>query len=124
MVMTNTTARKTRARQARSALLIATGLALALGLARAQATQNRKESRLEIASGGSINIVNGAGSVSLHSAPGRQVVVSYTAHSDKVEVDQNTTANNQRIELITHSLAGQKPTVEEAKVDYDITVPP
>ncbi|HEY3770442.1 MAG TPA: DUF4097 family beta strand repeat-containing protein, partial [Candidatus Angelobacter sp.] len=42
--------------------------------------------------------------------------------SDKVEVDQ-TSNNKQRVELRTHALADQKPTADEAKVDYDVTVP-
>jgi DUF4097 and DUF4098 domain-containing protein YvlB len=71
-----------------------------------------------------VNVVNAGGSVTLHSAPGHQVVVSYTIHSDKVEVDQGASANKQRVELLTHALAGQKPTPDEAKVDYDIAVPP
>ena len=99
-------------------------VAVALLLSSAYAADNRKESRLDIAPGGNITIVNNGGSVILHSAAsGRQVLIAYTTHSDKVEVDQNATADKQRIELLTHALAGQKPTADEARVDYEITVP-
>jgi hypothetical protein len=106
----------------RPALLLAlTGVTFTLCMAAAQAAENRKEARLDIAPGGNVNVVNAAGSVTLHSAPGRQVIVSYTTYSGKIEVDQN--ANRQRVEFRTHALAGQKPTADESRVDYDIAVP-
>jgi hypothetical protein len=124
-------ARVTRSRRIRrSALLLAAIVAVSFAaaqtfsLAAAQTAGNHKESRFDIAPGGNINVVNASGSVTLHSASsGHQVLVAYTTHSDKVEVDQNTTANKQRIELLTHALAGQHPTADEARVDYEITVP-
>ncbi|MGC2696547.1 MAG: DUF4097 family beta strand repeat-containing protein [Candidatus Angelobacter sp.] len=124
--LTSTAVFETRARRGgRSTLLVAaTGLTVVLCVGLAHAADNRKEAKIEIAPGGSVNIFNGDGSVTLHSAPGHQVLVSYVTHSVKVEVDQNSAANNQRVELITHALPGQKPTADEAKVDYDITVPP
>ncbi|HET9839637.1 MAG TPA: DUF4097 family beta strand repeat-containing protein [Candidatus Angelobacter sp.] len=104
----------------RSALLVAATLLLSS----AYAADTRKESRLDIAPGGNVTIVNNGGSVTLHSAgSGRQVLIAYTTHSDKVEVDQNATPDKQRIELLTHAIAGQKPTAEEARVDYELTVP-
>lgn len=117
-------ARKTRARHYRPAFLLAlTGITVTLCAVTAQAAENHKEARLDIVSGGSVNVVNAAGSVTLHSAPaGRQVIVSYTTYSGKIEVDQN--ANRQRVELRTHALAGEKPAADEARVDFDITVPP
>ena len=87
------------------------------------AADNRKEVRLDVAPGATINIVNSAGSVNLHSDNGRQLQLVYTTHSDKVEVDQNSTADKKRIEIVTHALPQQKPSAEEARVDYDITVP-
>jgi DUF4097 and DUF4098 domain-containing protein YvlB len=104
--------------------LIAAGLTLALCAALAHAADNRKEAKLDIAPGGNLTIVNAGGSVTLHSGTGHQVIAAYTTHSDKVEVDQTATENKQRVELLTHALPGQKPTADEAKVDYDITVPP
>jgi DUF4097 and DUF4098 domain-containing protein YvlB len=92
-------------------------------MAVAQTTENRKTAKIDIASGGSLNIVNGSGSVTLHSGSGHQVLVTYVVHSNKVEVDQNASPDKQRVELRTHALPGQKPTADEARVDYEITVP-
>jgi len=116
--------REMRARRSRAHRIAAAGLAVTLCAALAHAADSRQEARLEIAPGGNLTIVNAGGSVTLHSTAGRQVVVAYTTHSDKVEVDQITTENKQRLELRTHALPGQKPTADEAKVDYDVTVPP
>lgn len=104
-------------------MIVLAGAAAVLCAATAHAADTRKEAKLEIAPGGSVTIVNSGGSVTLHSAFGRQVVLAYTTHSDKIEVDHNATADKQRIELRSHTLAGQKPTADEAKVDFDITVP-
>ncbi|HZD92625.1 MAG TPA: DUF4097 family beta strand repeat-containing protein [Candidatus Sulfotelmatobacter sp.] len=115
----------TRARRSHHPVLLLalTGIAVSLCAAYAHAADNRKEIKLDVAPGGNVNIVNAAGSVTLYAAPGRQVVISYTTHSDKVEVDQGASASKGRLELRTHALAGQKPTAEEARVDYDIAVP-
>jgi DUF4097 and DUF4098 domain-containing protein YvlB len=121
----DTTACNRQMRRNCRALCLALALAGMAGLClAAHAAEGRKESRLEIAPAGTINIVNASGSVTVHSAPGHQVVLAYTTHSGKVEVDQTASANKQRLELLTHALDGQKPTTDEAKVDYDITVPP
>jgi len=92
---------------ARRALLLtaAAGLAVGICLSSARAAETR------------------GGSVTLHSGAGRQVVATYVIHSEKVEVDQNLSADKQRVELRTHVLPGDKPTADEAKIDYDITVP-
>src|SRR5258708_12499682 len=116
--------REMGAGRSRAHRIAAAGLAVTLCAALAHAAGSRQEARLEIAPGGTLTIVNAGGSVTLHSTAGRQVVVAYTTHSDKVEVDQITTENKQRLELRTHALPGQKPTADEAKVDYDVTVPP
>jgi len=109
-------------RHARMALATAS-LTLAMFAVAAQALDARKEAKIDIVAGGTVNIVTGGGSVTLRSGSGRQLLVAYTVHSDKVEVDQSSTASNQRVELRTHALAGHNPTAEEAKVDYEITVP-
>ncbi|HLY93163.1 MAG TPA: DUF4097 family beta strand repeat-containing protein [Candidatus Angelobacter sp.] len=117
---TNAAARIAARTASSSALLIA----LTLLLSSANAADNHKQSRLDIAPGGNVTIVNNGGSVTLHSAAsGHQVLIAYTTHSDKVEVDQNATPDKQRIELLTHAIAGQKPTADEARVDYELTVP-
>jgi hypothetical protein len=96
---------------------------LALGTVQALAADTRKEVRLEIAPGGMVNVVNNNGTVSIHGGTGRQVVAIYTTHSSKIEVDQNATPDKGRAELRTHALGDQHPTSDEARVDYDITVP-
>jgi DUF4097 and DUF4098 domain-containing protein YvlB len=119
-----TPATETQSPHARVALAIAcAAAALMLLTASARAADNHKESRLQIAPGGNVTVINPLGSVTLHSAPGRQVLVAYTTHSDKIEVDQ-TNPDQQRIELRSHALAGQKASAEEARVDFEITVPP
>ena len=107
------------------ALLATASLAIYFSAAAlaAHAADSRKEARIDIAPGGTVNIVSGGGSIALHSGAGRQLLVAYTVHSAKVEVDQSTTDNKQRVELLTHALPGEKPTADEAKVDYDVTVP-
>jgi len=116
------TAMKLITQSAARALLLTAASACVL-LSTAHATDTRKEAKIDIAPGGTLNIVNGGGSVALHSGAGHQLLVAYTVHSAKVEVDQNASANKQRVELLTHALPGEKPTADEAKVDYDVTVP-
>jgi DUF4097 and DUF4098 domain-containing protein YvlB len=103
------------------ALLVTASLTICLSAA--HAADSRKEARIDIAPGGTVNIVSGGGSIALHSGAGHQLLVSYTVHSAKIEVDQSSSDNKQRVELLTHALPGEKPTADEAKVDYDVTVP-
>jgi DUF4097 and DUF4098 domain-containing protein YvlB len=103
------------------ALLVTASLGICLSAA--HAADSRKEARIDIAPGGTVNIVSGGGSIALHSGPGRQLIVAYTVHSAKIEVDQSASDNKQRVELVTHALPGEKPTADEARVDYDVTVP-
>ena len=106
-----------------SRALLFTAASLGICVCAAHAADTRKEARIDIAPGGTVNIVSGGGSIALHSGAGHQLLVTYTVHSAKVEVDQNISANKQRVELLTHALPGEKPTADEAKVDYDVTVP-
>src|SRR5437764_13965682 len=102
-------------------LLLTAGLGICFSAA--HAADSRKEARIDIAPGGTVNIVSGGGSIALHSGAGRQLLVTYAMHSAKIEVDQSASENKQRVELLTHALPGEKPTADEARVDYDITVP-
>jgi DUF4097 and DUF4098 domain-containing protein YvlB len=124
MLETLMTDRIQSAQQSRRALLLATAVSLSIGIsmATAQAAETRKEAKIDIAAGGALNIVNNGGAVTLRSG-GHQVVVTYITHSEKIEVDQNISGNKQRVELRTHALPNEKPNSDEAKVDYDITVP-
>jgi DUF4097 and DUF4098 domain-containing protein YvlB len=122
MTMTNRSQTATRARHALLSTAAA-ALTACIFLSSAHAAETRKEAKIDIAPGGTVNIVSGGGSVVLHSGNGRQVLATYTVHSDKIEVDQNSSADKQRVELRTHALPGQQPTTDEARVDYDVTVP-
>jgi DUF4097 and DUF4098 domain-containing protein YvlB len=113
----------TTSREARALRLTALGLTMALSAVFAQAADARKEAKLDIATGGTVTIVNNTGSVVLHSDGGRQVLVAYTTHSDKVEVDENSTPDRLRMEVRTHVVPGQKPSADEARVDYEVTIP-
>ena len=104
------------------ALLFAAA-SLSICVCAAHAADSRKEARIDIAPGGTVNIINVDGSIALHSGAGHQLLVTYTMHSAKVEVDQSTSDNKQRVELLTHALPGEKPTANESRVDYDVTVP-
>lgn len=104
----------------RRQLLLAAGLAIGICTVTVHA-ETRKEAKFDIAPNGTLDVVNNSGTVTLHSGSGHQVLVTYTVHSDKVEVDQNAT--RQRVELRTHALPNEKPTADEAKVDYEITLP-
>src|SRR6185437_15899916 len=116
-------ARTLRLRHAALPLAAAFVFGLAAIAAQAQTDTSRKESKLDIAPGGTLNVVSNEGSVSLKSTAGHQVVVAYTLHSNKVEVDEESTQDKRRIEIRTHALADQKPTADESKVDFEIGVP-
>ncbi len=105
------------------AIALGLGLGVSLLAVCACAAEKRKEARLDIAPGGTVSVVNNGGTVNLKAAPGRQVLIAYTTHSDKVEVDQTVTEDKRRIDLRSHVLHNQKPTIDESKVDYDISVP-
>lgn len=99
-------------------------LAMASICAAAQAQSSpRREARLDLAPGGAVTIINNFGSINLKSDSGHQVAIAYTAHSDKVEVDQQVTPDKRRVEIRTHAVAEQKPSPDDARVDLDVTVP-
>ncbi len=78
-----------------------------------------KEFRYTVGPGATLNVVNETGPVTVRPSGSRQVIISTTAHSDKVAVDSSQTGN--RIEAQTHVLG--KPSADETRVDYDIQVP-
>src|SRR5690349_18250936 len=98
------------------ALVFALALAGSTCIAQDQKEAGRKETRIDVAPGAAINIINNAGSVNLKAATGHQLAVAYTLHSNKVEVDQESTKDKRRIEIRTHALPDQKPTTDEARV--------
>ena len=100
------------------------GCVLLLGSAFAAAANPTRQIRLAIAPGGSVNVVDSCGSVTLHPGNQRQVLVNATTHSDKVEVDANSIAEGKRVDIRVHALPQQKPSSSESSVDFDIAVPP
>ncbi|HEY6347796.1 MAG TPA: DUF4097 family beta strand repeat-containing protein [Candidatus Angelobacter sp.] len=98
------------------------GILLA-GPALAMAAESARQTRLAIVPGGSVNVVNRYGSVTLHPGSPHQLVVNATTHSDKVEVDANSVPDGKRIDIRTHALPQQRPTSSESSVDYDIAIP-
>ena len=92
---------------------------LMLGLGVAAVAADKKEFRYQVSPGSSISVTNRFGPVILHPATGRQVVVTATPYTDKVQIDGSQNGN--RVVFRTYIL--QKATPEEGRVDYDIQVP-
>jgi DUF4097 and DUF4098 domain-containing protein YvlB len=82
--------------------------------------QNKKEFKFTTQPGATLSIINEFGPVTVHPVSGRQVLVTATVPSDKVEVDQTQSGN--RIQLRTH-LQQPRMTADQARVQYDISVP-
>jgi len=104
-------------------LILAVALTGSVANAQSQAQTSRKEIHFDVAPNATINVVNNAGVVTLKTGSSRQVVMTYSLHSGKMEVDHESTPDNRRIEIRSHALDGQQPTAEEAKVDMELTVP-
>jgi len=83
--------------------------------------QTRKEMKFPVGPGASLTITNDFGPVTVHTAPGSQVVAVATLRSDQMEIDQ--THSGSRVELLAHALQ-QRPAGDAARVDFDVTVPP
>jgi DUF4097 and DUF4098 domain-containing protein YvlB len=108
---------------ARNGIRIAATLGFAALLTSSACCEGHKELRLDIAAGGAVTLTNSAGSINLKAGNGHQLIIDYTAQSNKVEVDQSATPDKRRIEITTHALPGQKPTADEARVDFDVSLP-
>ncbi len=94
-------------------------LAVLLATAAASAADNKKEFRYNAGPGATVNVVNPFGPVTIRPAPGKQIIIAATTHSDKAEADVSHTGN--RIEARTHLLS--KASDSDGRVDYDIQVP-
>lgn len=95
------------------------GLIAAVALANSSAAAEKKEFRYNVAPGASLTVINDYGTVRVRATQGRQIVVTATPSSSKVEVDDAQTAN--RVEVRSHFL--QKASDSEGRVEYDIQVP-
>jgi hypothetical protein len=94
-------------------------LILAFAATAALAADSKKEFKYAVGPNPLVTIVNEYGPVSVRGVPGRQVTITATTHSDKVDVDSSQTGN--RTEVRTHML--QTGTPDEVRVDYEVTVP-
>lgn len=98
------------------------GALLAISASVAVASTTKRVS-LKLGPGAVLNVTNPAGSVVLRPGTDQQVIVNATIYSGKVEMDAYTTPDGKRGEVISHAVGQQRPTGDEARVDYDITVP-
>jgi DUF4097 and DUF4098 domain-containing protein YvlB len=96
-------------------LTVATVLAATVSVV----AETRKEFRYTVGPGATISVVNQNGTVTVKPSNARQVSINATLQSNKVEVDSNQNGN--RITTRTHVL--QKPTADQARVDYEISLP-
>lgn len=103
----------------RSTRLKHLGWGIILASCAAFAADVHKEFRYTVGPGATLNVLNEAGLVTVRPSGSRQVLISTTAHSDKVEVQSSQTGN--RIEAQTRILG--KASGDESRVDYDIQVP-
>ena len=83
------------------------------------AGQARKEYRYTVRARSSVTITNQYGPISVKPAPGNQVLVTATTHSDKVEVDQSQSGN--RVDILSHLLPGAN--ADNGRVEYEVQVP-
>jgi DUF4097 and DUF4098 domain-containing protein YvlB len=105
-----------RTRQ-RAARIVAVAIVAAVALGAGQA---RKEYRYTVRARSSVTITNQYGPISVKPAPGNQVLITATTHSDKVEVDQNQSGN--RVDILSHLLPGAN--ADNGRVEYEVQVPP
>jgi DUF4097 and DUF4098 domain-containing protein YvlB len=101
----------------RTARLAIVSLAMAALPLIAQA--EKKEFKYSVAPGSSVMLVNQRGTITVKPAPGRQLVVTTNTATDKTEID--AAQNGSRVTIRTHVV--NKPTGDEAKVDYDVQLP-
>jgi DUF4097 and DUF4098 domain-containing protein YvlB len=97
-------------------LLITTVLVTAVSVS----AETRKEFHYTVGQGATISLANENGTITVRpsNAP-RQVLISATLKSDKVEIDSSQNGN--RITTRTH--VRQKPTADQARVDYEVSLP-
>jgi DUF4097 and DUF4098 domain-containing protein YvlB len=112
-----------RARMNRFQLAILIGAMIFFGAMPARGG-GPSQMKLTLAPGGEITLVSNGGSVTVHQGSGREVLLNSSAHSDKIEVDSSNSPDGKRVDIRTHVVSQQKPSAEDAKIDYDLSVPP
>jgi DUF4097 and DUF4098 domain-containing protein YvlB len=83
------------------------------------AAETHRDIHYNVTSGSAVFIVNQTGHITVHAAAGRQLQVTASQKSDKVEIDASQNGN--RVTLRTHIL--QKVSGDDARVDYDVALP-
>jgi DUF4097 and DUF4098 domain-containing protein YvlB len=99
---------------ARLAVVLVAGFTLV-----AFAVDKKNEFRYNVGPGASVTVSNELGPVTVKGAPGHQVLITATTHSDKLEVDCSQTGN--RVEAVTHYL--QRSGDSHRQVEYQVSVP-
>lgn len=92
---------------------------IAIALAISSAAAEKKEFRYSVTPGASLTVVNDYGPVRVRASQGRQVVVTATPSSSKVEIDGSQIAN--RVEVRTQFL--ERAGDSEGRVEFEIQVP-
>ena len=83
------------------------------------ASAEKKEYRFKVGKHASVTIDNQYGPVSVKAGADKEVVVTATRYSDKVEIDQGK--SGRRVDVISHLLAGADK--DSGRVDYQVFVP-
>ena len=95
------------------------GIAVILFISTVFAAGVKKEYRFKVGRRASVTIDNQYGPVSVKAGPDKEVVVTATSYSDKVEVDQSKRGH--RVNVTSHLLTGADK--DSGRVDYQVSVP-
>src|ERR1700690_1342351 len=83
---------------------------IVLGLAAFAADETtRKEFHFKVGRRASVSVINQYGPISVKPGPGKQVLVTATLHSGKVEIDQSKSGN--RVSVLSHLLDKAEPGI-------------
>jgi hypothetical protein len=105
--------------RARTSLLLKCAGCLLLVFSFEVAAETRKEFRYTVGSAPNLSVFNASGDIIVRGGAGRQMAITANLQSGKVEVDSHQTGS--RVEVRTHNI--QKASANDARVDYEITVP-
>jgi len=83
------------------------------------ASAEKKEFKYTAPPGTTVSVINQRGTITVKPSSGRQILVTATSSSDKVEVDTSQSGN--RVTVRSHLTS--KVSGDEGKVDFDIQLP-
>jgi DUF4097 and DUF4098 domain-containing protein YvlB len=81
--------------------------------------ENRKEYRFKVGRHASVTVMNQYGPISVKPGMVKEVIVTATTYSDKVEVDHSQSGS--RIDVVSHLLPGVDE--QSGRVEYEVLVP-